>query len=220
MTSTDVQDQQSVEDIDVGQEPQDSSAPSLNEDMEEDSEPATQYDKSDANWFVIHTYSGYEDRVANNLRQRIESLDMEDKIFQVLVPTKKTIEYKDGNKKEIKKRIFPGYVLVEMTLTDDSWYVVRNTPNVTGFVGIGNKPTPLGDTEVKKILKTMGKEAPDFKVDFEMGDSVEILSGPFAKFVGKVNEIDDDRGKVTVLVSVFDRETPMELNFTQVKRVV
>jgi transcriptional antiterminator NusG len=174
----------------------------------------------DAHWYVIHTYSGYEDRVAENIRQRIETMEMEEKIFQVLVPTKKTIEFKDGKKKEVKKKIFPGYVLVEMVITDDSWYVVRNTPNVTGFVGIGSKPTALDDREVNKILRTMGKEAPQFQVDFKEGESVEILSGPFAKFVGKVNEIDVDRGKVTVLVSVFDRETPMELDFTQVKRVV
>lgn len=176
--------------------------------------------KANASWYVIHTYSGYEDRVMTNLRQRTETMDMEDKIFQVLVPTKKTIELKEGQKKEISKKIFPGYVLVQMVLTDDSWYVVRNTPNVTGFVGIGNKPTPLGDMEVNKILKTMGKEAPAFKVDFEVGESIEILSGPFAKFVGKVDEIDEERGKVKVLVSVFDRETPMELSFAQVKRVV
>ncbi len=177
-------------------------------------------DMTNAHWYVVHTYSGYEDRVSNNLKQRTETMDMEDKIFQVLVPTKKTIELKEGQKREIKKKIFPGYVLVQMTLTDDSWYVVRNTPNVTGFVGIGNKPTPLGDLEVNNILKTMGMDAPAFKIDFQMGESVEILSGPFVKFVGKVSEIDEDRGKVTVLVSVFDRETPMELNFTQVKRVV
>ncbi|HNT29979.1 MAG TPA: transcription termination/antitermination protein NusG [bacterium] len=183
-------------------------------------QPEVQVDKTNAHWYVIHTYSGYEDRVATNLKQRIDTMDMAEKIFQVLVPTKKTIELKDGQKKEAKKKIFPGYVLVQMILDDDSWYVVRNTPNVTGFVGIGSKPTPLGDTEVNKILKTMGKEAPAFKIDFAVGESVEILSGPFAKFVGKVSEIDEDRGKVTVLVSVFDRETPMELNFTQVKRAV
>jgi len=182
--------------------------------------PVPEIDKSNARWYVIHTYSGYEDRVCTNLKQRIETMDMEDKIFQALVPTKKTIELKDGIKKEIRKKVFPGYVLVQMALTDDSWYVVRNTPNVTGFVGMGNKPTPLGDLEVNKILKNMGREAPAFKVDFEKGESVEVLSGPFAKFVGKVSEIDEDRGKVTVLVTVFDRETPMELNFTQVKRVV
>jgi len=174
---------------------------------------------ADADWFVIHTYSGYEDRVCTNLRQRIETMDMGDKIFQALVPTKKTIELKDGHKREIRKKVFPGYVLVQMILNDDSWYVVRNTPNVTGFVGVGNKPTPLGTLEVNKILKTMGKEAPAFKVDFQVGDSVEILNGPFSKFVGKVSEIDENRAKVTVLVSVFERETPMELNFTQVKRV-
>jgi len=183
-------------------------------------EEQKQAEKTNARWYVVHTYSGYEERVANNMRQRIESMDMEDKVYQVLVPTKKTIEFKDGIKKEVRKRIFPGYVLVQMNLTDDSWYMVRNTPNVTGFVGIGSKPTPLGDMEVQKILKTMGKDAPAFKIDFVEGDSVEILSGPFAKFVGKVSQIDEDRGKVTVLVSVFDRETPMELNFTQVKLVV
>jgi len=183
-------------------------------------EPVKEVDKTNSHWFVIHTYSGYEDRVKQNLEQRIETMDMAEKIFQVLVPTKKTIELKEGQKKEVKKKIFPGYVLVEMVLDDDSWYVVRNTPNVTGFVGIGNKPTPLGDAEVNKILKTMGKDAPAFKFDFEMNESVEILSGPFAKFVGKVSEIDEGKGKVTVLVSVFDRETPMELSFTQVKRVV
>lgn len=186
---------------------------------DEQQEAALSEAAADADWFVIHTYSGYEDRVCTNLRQRIETMDMGDKIFQALVPTKKTIELKDGNKREVRKKVFPGYVLVQMILNDDSWYVVRNTPNVTGFVGVGNKPTPLGKMEVNKILKTMGKEAPAFKVDFQVGDSVEILSGPFSKFVGKVSEIDENRAKVTVLVSVFERETPMELNFTQVKRV-
>lgn len=176
--------------------------------------------RENANWYVIHTYSGYEDRVCENLKQRIETMDMEDYIFQALVPTKKTIELKNGQKKEMRKRIFPGYVLVQMNMSDDSWYVVRNTPNVTGFVGIGGKPTPLGDREVSKILRTMGKEAPAFKIDFSVGESVEIVSGPFTKQVGKVDEVDQDRGKIKVLVSVFDRETPMEMDFTQVKRVV
>lgn len=176
--------------------------------------------RDNAQWYVIHTYSGYEDRVSENLQQRIETMEMEELIFQVLVPTKKTIELKNGQKKEIRKKIFPGYVLVQMVMSDDSWYVVRNTPNVTGFVGMGSKPTPLAAMEVNKILRTMGKDAPAFKMDFEEGDSVEISSGPFSKQVGKVDKIDQDRGKVIVLVSVFDRETPMEMDFTQVKRVV
>lgn len=170
-------------------------------------------------WYVLHTYSGYEENVARNLRQRIESMDMEDKIFDVLIPTEKKIRIKDGKRKVVTEKIFPGYVLVNMIVTDDSWYVVRNTPNVTGFVGSGTTPTPISEDEIKDLQKRMGVEEPKYKIDVQMGSPVRITDGPFRDFEGKVSEIDEARGKAKVLVSMFGRETPVELDFLQIKKI-
>ncbi|MBU6447276.1 transcription termination/antitermination protein NusG [Patescibacteria group bacterium] len=169
-------------------------------------------------WYVLHTYSGYEDSVAFNLKQRIESMGMEDKIFDVIVPKEKKIKIRDGKRTTVEEKIFPGYVLVEMIVTDDSWYVVRNTPNVTGFVGSGTVPTPISEDEIKSLQKRMGVEEPKFKVDFAEGDLVRIMDGPFKEYEGKVAEVDEAKGKVKVLVSIFGRETPVELDFLQVKK--
>ena len=170
-------------------------------------------------WYVLHTYSGYEENVARNLKQRIESMDMEDKIFNILIPTEKKIKIKNGKRKTVTEKIFPGYVLVEMIVTDDSWYVVRNTPNVTGFVGSGTTPTPISEEEVKSLQKRMGVEEPKYKIDVSVGTPVKIIDGPFKEFEGKVSEIDEARGKIKVLVSMFGRETPIELDFLQVKKI-
>ncbi|MBU1102087.1 transcription termination/antitermination protein NusG [Patescibacteria group bacterium] len=171
------------------------------------------------NWYVLHTYSGYEEAVVRNLKQRIESMGMEDKIFNVLVPTEKKIKIKAGKRKVVEEKIYPGYVLVEMIVTDDSWYVVRNTPRVTGFVGSGTTPTPISPEEIKDLQKRMGVEEPKYKIDFAFGDSVKITDGPFKDTDGKVAEIDEDRGRVKVLISMFGRETPVELDFLQVRKI-
>jgi transcriptional antiterminator NusG len=176
-------------------------------------------DAGPGQWYVLHTYSGYEDAVADSLRQRIESLDMNDKIFKVLVPKEKQIEIKNGKRKTVEKKIFPGYVLVKMTVTEASWYVVRNTPNVTGFIGSGTVPVPIADTEMDTIKKRMRVEEPKHKIDLRMGDLVHINDGPFKDYDGTVSEIDEARGKIKVLVSIFGRETPVELDFLQVKKV-
>jgi len=190
-----------------------------NEENDEDKDLKTQKQTGERGWYVIHTYSGYEEQVAENLKQRIESLGMEDKIFQVLVPKEKQIEIKNGKRRVIEKRIFPGYVLVEMIVTDDSWYVVRNTPNVTGFIGLGVRPTPMSSMEIDRIKKRMGVEEPKYKIEFKPGDLVRINDGPLKGFEAKVTEIDDDKGKIKVLVSMFGRETPVSLDFLQVKKV-
>jgi len=171
------------------------------------------------NWYVIHTYSGYEEQVADSLKQRIESLSMQDKVFDVIVPKEKQIEIKNGKRTTVEKRIFPGYVLVDMIVTDDSWYVVRNTPNVTGFIGFGVRPTPMSKEEIDRIKKRMGVEEPKYKVDFKEGDLVKITDGALKGFEGKIEEIDQDRGKVKVLVNMFGRETPVTLDFLQAKKV-
>lgn len=170
-------------------------------------------------WYVLHTYSGYEDNVARNLRQRIESMGMQDKIFDVMVPKEKKIKIKSGKRYVVEERIFPGYVLVDMIVTDDSWYVVRNTPNVTGFIGLGTTPTPIDPKELGMIQKRMGMQEPKFKMDIAKGDAVKIVDGPFKNFDGKVNEVDDEKGKVKVLVNIFGRETPVELDFLQIKKI-
>jgi transcriptional antiterminator NusG len=170
-------------------------------------------------WYVLHTYSGYEDSVAWNLKQRIESMDMQDKIFDCMVPKEKKIKIKDGKRTTMEEKIFPGYVLVEMIVTDDSWYVVRNTPNVTGFVGSGTIPTPVSEEEWAFLQKRMGTEEPKFKVDLEKDQLVKITDGPFKDYEGKVSEIDQAKGKVKVMVTIFGRETPVELDFLQVKKV-
>ncbi len=171
------------------------------------------------NWYVLHTYSGYEEAVVRNLRQRIESMNMEDKIFNVLVPTEKKIKIKKGKRIVEDEKIYPGYVLVEMIVTDDSWYVVRNTPRVTGFIGAGTVPTPIAPDEIKSLQKRMGVEEPEYKIDLVIGEAVKIVDGPFKDFDGKISEIDEKRGKIKVLISMFGRETPVELDFLQVKKI-
>ncbi|KEZ49169.1 MULTISPECIES: transcription termination/antitermination protein NusG [Metabacillus] len=174
------------------------------------------------NWYVVHTYSGYENKVKANLEKRVESMGMQDKIFRVIVPEEEETDFKNGKKKVTKKKVFPGYVLVEIVMTDDSWYVVRNTPGVTGFVGSagsGSKPTPLLPEEVVTILKHMGMEEKRIEVDFELKESVKVIDGPFANFTGSIEEIDKDKGKVKVLVNMFGRETPVELEFSQVDKL-
>ncbi len=180
---------------------------------------AKQIGPKERNWYVIHTYSGYEDKVSEDLKQRIESMDMEDKIFNVVVPKEKQIEIKNGKRKIVEKKIFPGYVLVEMIVTDESWYVVRNTPNVTGFIGTGNTPAPVSEEEVKNIRKRMGIEEPKYKIDLKKGEAVSINDGPFKGFDGVISDIDEEKGKVKALVSMFGRETPVELDFLQVKKI-
>lgn len=170
-------------------------------------------------WFVIHTYSGYENKVKANLEKRVESMNMGDKIFRVLVPVEDEIQISGGKQKITKKKVYPGYVLVEMVMTDDSWYVVRNTPGVTGFVGTGSRPIPLQESEVHKILQYMGLEERKPRIDFSIGESVRVISGPFENFIGSINEIYPDKGKVRVMVSMFGRETPVELEYTQVTKV-
>ncbi len=170
-------------------------------------------------WYVVHTYSGYENKVKANLEKRIESMNMEEKIFRILVPMEDEIEIKDGKKKITKRKIFPGYVMVEMVMTDDSWYVVRNTPGVTGFVGSGSKPIPLNDDEAKQIIRQMGVDEPRARVDFSVGESVRVVAGPFENFIGKIEEINLEKGKVKVIISMFGRETPVELDFFQVEKV-
>lgn len=170
-------------------------------------------------WYVIHTYSGYEENVAQSLRQRIESMDMEEKIFNVLVPIERKIKIKNGKRKVVEEKIFPGYVMVEMVVNDDSWYVVRNTPNVTGFIGTGTVPTPISDKEIKELQKRMGVEEPKFKIDVSVDSPVRIIDGPFKNLEGKITTIDEAKGKVKVLVSMFGRETPVELDFLQIKKI-
>lgn len=170
-------------------------------------------------WYAIHTYSGYEETVAESIRQRAESLDMKDKIFQILVPKEKMIEIKNGKRRVVEKRIFQGYVLVEMKMSEDAWYIVRNTPSVTGFVGSGSEPTPIDTEEIEKIQKRMGLEQPKHKIDYRLGEVVSIIDGPFKGFDGTINEIDSQKGKLKVLVNMFGRDTPVELDSLQVKRV-
>ena len=169
-------------------------------------------------WYVVHTYTGYEDQVAENLHQRIETLSMKDKIFDVIVPTEKQIEIKNGKRRIVERKIFPGYVLVEMMVTDDSWYVVRNTPNVTGFIGLGVRPTAMLDDEVDRIKKRMGIEEPKYKIELKINDLVRIIDGPLKNFEAKVTDIDDEKGKIKVLINMFGRETPVKLDFLQVKK--
>lgn len=179
-----------------------------------------QEEQTDRHWYALHTYAGYENAVVRNLKQRIESLGMEDKIFNCLVPVEKKVLVKGGKRVEVEERIYPGYVLVEMIVTDDSWYVVRNTPRVTGFVGAGITPIPLEPKEVEELFALM-KGADDAKhtIDLDIGETISIIDGPFKEFEGKVSELDEDRGKVKVLVSMFGRETPVELDFLQVKKI-
>ena len=170
-------------------------------------------------WYVLHTYSGYEDNVKHNLEQRIESFDMRDKIFGVMVPKEKKIKIKNGKRTNIEEKIFPGYVLVDMIVTDDSWYVVRNTPNVTGFIGSGTTPTPIDQKEIEALLKRVNAGDPQQKIDVEIAEVVRIVDGPFKNFEGKVSAVDHERGRIKVMVSMFGRETPVELDALQVKKV-
>ena len=175
--------------------------------------------EQEKNWYVIHTYSGYEDAVAKNLKQRIESLGMEDKIFNVIVPKEKKIKIKNGKRKTVEEKIYPGYVLVEMIVTDASWYVVRNTPRVTGFLGAGTTPIPVSKKDIDDLMKRMEVSEPEFTIDFEVGAAVKIIDGPFKGSEGKVSEIDRERGKIKVLVNMFGRDTPVELDSLQIKKI-
>lgn len=170
-------------------------------------------------WYAVHTYSGYEDKVADSIRQRINAVDMADKIFAVMVPKEKQIEIKNGKRKIVDRKIFQGYCLVEMKLTEETWYIVRNTPGVTGFVGSGTEPTPVSDAEIKKIKKRMGVEEPKHQIDFEEGEVVSVIDGPFKGFDGTIAEIDTVKGKIKVMVSMFGRDTPVELDALQVKKI-
>jgi transcriptional antiterminator NusG len=180
---------------------------------------AKQQTSNERRWYVLHTYSGYEDAVAKNLKQRVESLGMEDKIFNVVVPKEKKIKIRNGKKRTIEEKIYPGYVLVEMIVTDDSWYVVRNTPNVTGFVGSGTIPLPVSVQEIESLKKRMGEEDPKYKVDFEEGDLIKITDGPFKDYDGKISEVDREKGKVKVMINMFGRDTSLELDSLQVKKI-
>ena len=174
---------------------------------------------ADKRWYVIHTYSGYEDRVKKNLDHRIQTMDVGDKIFQVVVPTEEEMEIRDGQRRTVARKVFPGYILVHMIMDDESWYVVRNTPGVTGFVGSGNRPVPLEDAEVKNILRQMEAEAPRVKIGYTKGQSVRITDVPFAEFIGVVDEVYTEKGKIKVLLSFFGRETPVELDFLQIEKL-
>ena len=171
-------------------------------------------------WYVLHTYSGYEENVKHNIEQRVESFNMKDKIFNVLVPKEKKIKIKNGKRTTVEEKIFPGYILVEMVVTDDSWYVVRNTPNVTGFVGSGTTPTPVDQKEVDTLIKRVsGGSEPSHKIDVDVNDVVRIVDGPFKNFEGKISHVDAERGRIKALVSMFGRETPVELDALQVKKI-
>lgn len=180
---------------------------------------AKQHTTGERHWYAIHTYSGYENAVARNLRQRIDSLNMTEKIFDVVVPSEKKIRVKGGKRVTEEENLFPGYVLVEMIVDDESWYVVRNTPRVTGFVGSGTQPVPLSEAEYRALVKQMSDDTPTHKVDFAPGDLVSIVDGPFKELEGKVGEVDEKSGKIKVLVAMFGRETPVELDFLQIKKV-
>jgi transcriptional antiterminator NusG len=186
---------------------------------EDELEAGEEAEPGGRNWFVIHSYSGYENKVRKNLQHRIESLGMQNKIFEVVVPTEEEIELKDGQRRTVERRIFPGYILVDMIMDEDSWYVVRNTPGVTGFVGSVRRPTPLRKRDVDRILKRMRAETPRVKVSFQPGQKVRICDGPFEDFVGAVDDVYPDKGKVRILVSFFGRETPVELDFLQVEKI-
>ena len=186
---------------------------------EADAEPARIAEPDDGRlWYVVHCYSGYENKVRHNLEQRIETMNMKGKIFDVVVPTEEEMEVREGKRRTVERRVFPGYILVQMIMDEDSWYVVRNTPGVTGFVGMGNDPTPLRPEEVSQIVKRMEAEAPRIKVTYNIGQKVRIIDGPFNDFIGTVDDIDMDKAKVRVMVSFFGRETPVELDFLQVEK--
>ena len=193
---------------------------SVDNDLDKNDADLTEGDErpDGSQWYVIHSYAGYENKVQKNLEYRIESMHMQNQIFQVVVPTEEEVELKDGVRRVTERRVFPGYIMVEMIMNEESWYVVRNTPGVTGFVGSGNQPIPLREEEVDRILKRMEAEAPKIKVNFKIGQQVRITEGPFEDFMGVVDAIDLDRARVRVLVNFFGRETPVELDFLQVER--
>ena len=176
-------------------------------------------EKSPKGWYVIHTYSGYEERVRKNLGQRVRSMDGGDEVFEVVIPTEDEIEVRNGQRRTVTKKILPGYVLVQMELSDRGWSIVRNTPGVTGFVSSGSKPVPLQEEEVNRILKQMEAEVPKVKVGFRKGQSIRVTDGPFIDFIGTVEDIDVDKGKVRVFLTLFGRETPVELDFLQVEKL-
>lgn len=178
-----------------------------------------QQSQQERKWYVIHTYAGYEENVTNNLKQRIKSMGMEDKIFNVVIPKEKKVKIKGGKRKIVEEKIYPGYVLVEMVVTDDSWYVVRNTPNVTGFIGAGTVPIPASSEEIKSLQQRMEVKESEYKINFSVDNTVKVIDGPFKEFDGKISEIDKKRGKVKVLLNVFNRETPVELDFLQIKKI-
>lgn len=181
--------------------------------------PAVSPDLKRGKWYVVHVKTGYEARVKKELEQRIKSLGVEDRIFQIVVPTRETVVVKKGKKSKVMEKVFPGYILIQMNLDDDTWLVVRTTEGITGFVGAGLKPTPISDREVEAIMKFVAQEQPKFKAKFSVGEAVKIVEGPFADFLGTIEGIDEERGKVRVLVSIFDRETPVELDFLQVAKL-
>lgn len=193
--------------------------PELNAEIDDEGNQEAELEGDDGRaWYVVHCYSGYENKVRHNLEQRIETMGMKDRIFDVVVPTEEEIEVREGKRRTVERRVFPGYILVNMIMTEESWYVVRNTPGVTGFVGMGNDPTPLRQEEVSQIIKRMEAEAPRIKVTFKPGERVRIVDGPFNDFRGTVSEIDMERAKVRVMVNFFGRETPVELDFLQVEK--
>lgn len=201
----------------------DGQAPAITEDLAtemqaEAPEPRIAEPDDGRLWYVVHCYSGYENKVRHNLEQRIETMDMKGKIFDVVVPTEEEMEVRDGKRRTVERRVFPGYILVQMIMDEDSWYVVRNTPGVTGFVGMGNEPTPLRPEEVSQIVKRMEADAPRIKVTYDVGQKVRIIDGPFNDFIGTVDDIDMNKAKVRVMVSFFGRETPVELDFLQVEK--
>jgi transcription termination/antitermination protein NusG len=190
------------------------------EELEHARKVLNQTDPNDpARWFIVHTYSGHENKVAKSIKQRVQSLGFENRIFDIIVPTRNTIKVSQGKKENVKEKIFPGYVLVKMVLDDESWLLIRTTQGVTAFIGAGNKPTPISEKEVEAIMKFMNEEQPLYKTSFTIGEAVKIVDGPFADFLGTIDNIDDARGKLKVLVSIFGRETPVELDFLQVNKL-
>lgn len=173
---------------------------------------------AEGRWYVLHTYSGYENKVKKTIESRVEALDLADRVHEIVVPTQDEVEIRNSQRHTVQRKVFPGYVLVRMAMDDDTWYALRNTPGVTGFVNVNNKPVPLGETEVQSILKGMTAEAPKVKISFQLGDTVRITDGPFADFRGEVDEVSQEKGKIKVLVSFFGRETPVELDFLQAER--
>ncbi len=189
------------------------------EQKEEKQEETTTSLSDKGKWYIIHTYAGHENKVERSLKQRVESMKFTDRVFEIIVPTRNTIKVSQGKKETVKEKIFPGYVLVKMILDDETWIMVRSTPGVTSFIGAGNKPTPISDKEVEAIQKFMKMEEPMYKVQFSVGEAVKITDGPFTEFLGTIESLDEARGKVKVLVSIFGRETPVELDFLQVKKI-